>query len=380
MRICFDARVIIDKLTGLGNYTYNLVKHLLMLDSENEYIVLINRSLTDQHPIKHLEQKNLKKRFVQIPEVTPQQQVMVPFELWKQKPDVYHYPNFDLPVFQPYNSIFTVHDLTYLKHRDLYMNGRWIKNFYTKAIMSLAAKKSKKIISVSSSTKNDLLEILKVPEHKVDVIHEGLDESYFNGNLSNNKSNFFNKNFGLNDGDEYFLFIGERRPHKNLVRLIEAFSIFKQKTPNKIKLVIGGKKYASYDEPERKAHELNFTNEVIFLGYIPEDDLQLLYKNARCFIFISIYEGFGIPILEAMACGIPIITSNISSMPEVAGEAALTVNPYNVAEIAEAIHRITYDSNMSQRLVDTGLKRVKNFSWNNTAEKTLRLYEGILRN
>ena len=380
MRICFDARVIIDKLTGLGNYTYNLVKHLLMLDSENEYIVLINRSLTDQHPIKHLEQKNLKKRFVQIPEVTPQQQVMVPFELWKQKPDVYHYPNFDLPVFQPYNSIFTVHDLTYLKHRDLYMNGRWIKNFYTKAIMSLAAKKSKKIISVSSSTKNDLLEILKVPEHKVDVIHEGLDESYFNGNLSNNKSNFFNKNFGLNDGDEYFLFIGERRPHKNLVRLIEAFSIFKQRAPDKIKLVIGGKKYASYDEPERKAHELNFTNEVIFLGYIPEDDLQLLYKNARCFIFISIYEGFGIPILEAMACGIPIITSNISSMPEVAGEAALTVNPYNVAEIAEAIHRITYDSNMSQRLVDTGLKRVKRFSWDSAAEKTLELYEGILRN
>ena len=240
MQICFDARVIIDQLTGLGNYTYNLFKHLLMLDSENEYIVLINRSLTDQHPIKHLEQKNLTKRFVQIPEVTPQQQVMVPFELLKQKPDIYHYPNFDLPVFQPYNSIFTVHDLTYLKHNGLYMNGRWIKNFYTKAIMSLAARKSKKIISVSASTKDDLLEILKVPEYKVEVIHEGLDESYFNGSLSNCKSSFSNKNVGLNDGDEYFLFIGERRPHKNLARLIEAFSIFKQRAPNKIKLVLGG--------------------------------------------------------------------------------------------------------------------------------------------
>ena len=379
MQICFDARVIIDKSTGLGNYTYNLVKHLLMLDSENEYIVLINRSLTDQHPIQYLEQKNLKKRFVQISEVTLQQQVMVPFELLKQKPDIYHYPNFDLPVFQPYNSIFTVHDLTYLKHHDLYMNGRWIKNFYTKAIMNLGARKSKKIIAVSSSTKNDLLEILKVPEHKVAVIHEGLDESYLNGSLSNNKSNFFNKN-GLNDRDEYFLFIGERRPHKNLVRLIEAFSIFKQKTPNKIKLVIGGKKYASYDEPERKAQELNLTNEVFFLGYIPEGDLQHLYKNARCFVFISIYEGFGIPILEAMACGTPIITSNISSMPEVAGNAALTVNPYNVDEIAEAMNKITYNVTISQRLVDTGLKRVKNFSWNNAAEKTLELYEGILRN
>ena len=379
MQICFDARVIIDKSTGLGNYTYNLFKHLLLLDSENEYIVLINRSLTDQHPIQYLEQKNLKKRFVQISEVTPQQQVMVPFELLKQKPDIYHYPNFDLPVFQPYNSIFTVHDLTYLKHHDLYMNGRWLKNFYTKAIMNLGARKSKKIIAVSSSTKNDLLEILKVPEHKVDVIHEGLDESYFNGSLSNNKSNFFNQN-GLNDGDDYFLFIGERRPHKNLVRLIEAFSIFQQKTPNKIKLVIGGKKYASYDEPERKAQELNLTKEVIFLGYIPEVDLQLLYKNARCFIFISIYEGFGIHILEAMACGTPIITSNISSMPEVAGEAALTVNPYNVDEIAEAMNQITYNVKISQRLVNTGLKRVKNFSWNNAAEKTLRLYEGVLRN
>jgi len=380
MQICFDARVIIDQLTGLGNYTYNLFKHLLMLDSENEYIVLINRSLTDQHPIKHLEQKNLKKRFVQIPEVTPQQQVLVPLELLKQKPDIYHYPNFDLPVFQPYNSVFTVHDLTYLKHDDLYMKGRWIKNFYTKAIMNFGARKSKKIIAVSSSTKNDLLQILKVPEHKVDVIHEGLDESYFNGSLSNSKSNFFSKNFGLGAGDEYFLFVGERRPHKNLVRLIEAFAIFKQRAPDKVRLIIGGKKYASYDEPERKTQELNLTKEVIFLGYIPGDDLQLLYKNARCFMFISIYEGFGIPLLEAMACGTPIITSNISSMLEVAGDAALTVNPYNVDEIAEAMNQITYDSNMSQRLVDTGLKRVKNFSWNNAAEKTLELYEGILRN
>ena len=380
MQICFDARVIIDKLTGLGNYTYNLLKHLLMLDSENEYTVLINRSLTDHHPIKHLEQKNLKKHFVQIPEVTPQQQVMIPFELLKQKPDIYHYPNFDLPVFQPYNSIFTVHDLTYLKHNGLYMNGRWIKNFYTKAIMSLAARKSKKIISVSASTKDDLLEILKVPEYKVEVIHEGLDESYFNGSLSNYKSSFFNKNVGLNDGDEYFLFIGERRPHKNLARLIEAFSIFKQKTPNKMKLVLGGKKYANYKEPEKKAQELNLTNEVIFLGYIPEDDLQFLYKNARCFIFVSIYEGFGIPILEAMACGTPIITSNISSMPEVAGEAALTVNPYNVDEIAEAMNQITYNVKISQGLVNTGFKRVKNFSWDSAAEKTLKLYEGIFRN
>jgi len=116
--------------------------------------------------------------------------------------------------------------------------------------MSLAARKSKKIIAVSASTKNDLLEILKVPEYKVEVIHEGLDESYFNGSLSNCKSSFSNKNFALNDGDEYFLFIGERRPHKNLARLIEAFSIFKQKTPNKMKLVLGGKKYANYREPE----------------------------------------------------------------------------------------------------------------------------------
>ena len=377
MRICFDARVIIDKLTGLGNYTYNLVKHLLMLDSENEYIVLINRSLTDQHPIKHLEQKNLKKRFVQIPEVTPQQQVMVPFELWKQKPDVYHYPNFDLPVFQPYNSIFTVHDLTYLKHRDLYIKRRWAKNLYTKSIMALGARKAKRIISVSTSTKRDLQEILRVPEEKIYVILEGLDECYFNGQCSQPEPKLFEQYLGLKEEDEYFLFVGERRPHKNLVQLVEAFSVFKKRLPNNIKLVIGGKKYADYDKPEEKVRELNLTHDVVFLGYVPEDFLPTLYKRAKCFVFISIYEGFGLPLLEAMACGTPIITSNLSSMPEVAGDAALTVDPYNVEEIANAMQRLTEDLDLRQQLVKNGFRRVKKFSWQSAAEKTLELYESI---
>jgi glycosyltransferase involved in cell wall biosynthesis len=379
MKICFDARVIINKNTGLGSYTYNIISNLLKVDDSNEYHVLVNKTLSSDHPVFSLNHKNLIKHIVNIPEVTPEQQFLVPIKLFAIKPDVYHYPGFDLPIFQPYRSVFTVHDLTYIRHRTLYLNNRWLKNQYTRHIMKWGVKKASKVIAVSKSTKQDLVNLLQAPESKIEVIYEAIDESLLDGSALNRNPQNRDYSPFLTNEDKYFLFLGERRPHKNIVRIIEAFAIFKQKIGSGYKLIIGGKAYASYSEPEKKVKELRLAESVIFLGYIEESELPPLYRNAICFLFPSIYEGFGIPILEAMACEVPVITSNLSSMPEIAGNAALTVDPYNVNEITDAMIKITSDSILRQQLIQNGLKRVRDFSWKRAAEETLKVYEEIFQ-
>jgi glycosyltransferase involved in cell wall biosynthesis len=315
---------------------------------------------------------------VNIPEVTPQQQFLLPLALRQHQPDLYHYPNFDLPVLQPFRSVFTVHDLTYVRVRTLYLNGRRLKNFYTKMIMQLGARKATKIIAVSESTKRDLIDILHVSKEKIEVIPEAVDEVYLNGNLSDDANSFSFQPAGLPLAVPFFLFVGERRPHKNLVRLIEAFDLFKKKYASDCKLVIAGKPYSSFREPEQKAQALNRAADVLFLGYVDDHTLRWLYQHALALVCVSIYEGFGLPLLEAMACGTPVVTSSISAMPEVADGAALTINPYNVVEISDALYQLMRDVGLRQTLRQQGKHRVKQFSWKHSAERTLNLYESIL--
>jgi len=375
MRICYDARTIVDLQTGLGNYTFHILKYLLKIDTENNYTVLINHSLRKDHPVLKLGQKNLYKKFVRIPEVSFQQQYLIPLKLLQERPDIYHYPNFDLPVLQPFNSVFTVHDLTYMKHKHLYYKGRWLKNYYTERIMRAGVKKAKKIIACSQNTKRDLVEMFKVSANKVVVIYHALDEEFLNG-ANNYEENLSHLSIQKKvNGQQYFLFIGQLRPHKNIVRIIKSFAKFKEKIPNGFKLIIGGNSYLNYKEPEKTVAEFGLTKDVCFLGYVEENEIISLYRNAACFVFPSLYEGFGIPILESMAVETPVITSNISSMPEIAGEAAITVNPYSIDEIAAAMTAIVENKQLQQNLVEKGLKRVAEFSWQRAAEKTLKVYE-----
>ncbi|MBN2013007.1 glycosyltransferase family 4 protein [candidate division KSB1 bacterium] len=376
MKICIDCRVIINKNTGIGIYTYNLLKYLLKIDQDNEYHALFNGGLNSSHPFHLLDQENLIKHSANIREVSLAQQLLVPLALRQFKPDLYHYPNFDLPVFNFYNSVFTVHDLTYIRHKSLYIGNRWLKNAYTKFIMRLAALKARKIIAVSHSTKSDLVDILKIPFNKIIVVYEAMsnDVSDENHNDGINVLNNYKIPASLS---EYFFFMGERRPHKNLVRLIEGFALFKNKNKTNHKLIIGGKPYSDYNEPEKKVVELGLDNDVFFIGYVSESDVKYFYANATCFVLPSIYEGFGIPVLEAMACGTPVITSNISSMPEIAGNCAITINPYNAEEIGNAMSKMISDIKLRNRLIASGKKRVKDFSWEKTAKDTLQVYKDI---
>jgi len=373
MKICFDARVIINEKTGIGNYSMNLLRALLELDRANQYVVLIHQGLNTDHEMYKLDFPNLTRERVNIPPVSIHQQYRIPAMLRKIDPDIYHYPNWDVPIFHRYKTIVTIHDLTYVLHRNLYKRFYHAKKLYTRLNIYWGMKQAKKIIVVSKSTKEDLVKYFQTPEHKIEVIYEAKNQYFLQNGSAKNEIRVDNHDFDLKT--RYFLYVGERRPHKNLVRMIEAFALFKKQIPGSFKFLIGGKDYNHYDEPEKKVNELGLSGEVKFIGYIADEMLKPLYSRAICFMFASIYEGFGIPILEAMSCGTPVITSNISSMPEIADDAAIKVNPYNVEEIAHAMRAIVSDEKMRADYIERGKARAREFSWEKAAEQTLALYD-----
>ncbi|MFZ5516350.1 MAG: glycosyltransferase family 4 protein [Candidatus Zhuqueibacterota bacterium] len=373
MKICFDARVIINEKTGIGNYSLNLLRSLLELDQQNLYTVLVNSRLDDDHEIYTLNYPNLVREKVNIPPVSIHQQYLIPFLLRKIKPDIYHYPNWDVPIFHRYKTIVTIHDLTYVLHRNLYKRFYHAKKLYTRLNIYWGLKQAEKVIVVSKSTKEDLVKYFQTPEHKIEVIYEAMNHHFLKNGSAKNEIRVDSQDLFQNNN--YFLYVGERRPHKNLVRMIEAFALFKEQSPGNFKFLIGGKDYNHYDEPEKKVNELGLSGDVNFIGYIPDEKLKPLYSKATCFMFASIYEGFGIPILEAMSCGTPVITSNISSMPEIADNAAIKVNPYDVDEIANAMLAVVRDENIRSDYVERGKARAREFSWEKAAKQTLALYE-----
>lgn len=379
MRICIDARPIINQQTGLGRYTYNIINALKQIDQQNEYLILVDAELESTHPVFDLKNDRFVYKKCPIPGVTVQQQFKLNQFLKDEKIDVYHYPHFDLPiaVARRFKSIFTVHDLTYLLHRGVFRGAEFLKKWYTQQIMRLGIAAAQKIITVSDSTKKDLIDYFHLNGSaisKATTIYEACGSNFKRIDDKQQIENFKQK---WNLTRPYFLFIGERRPHKNLVRQIEAFDHFLKQVGQEFEFIIIGKSYNDYFEPEAKTQQLGRTDKIRFLGYVHDDEIPLFYNGATAFLFASLYEGFGIPILEAMACGTPVITSNISSCQEVAGDAALQVNPYQVAEISLAMTRIATDDALRASLIQKGLERQKEFSWDRAAQKTLNLYQQL---
>ena len=375
MKILIDARVILNQQTGIGNYTHNLTKHLFEIDKTNKYTILVHSSLKKNHPIFTLQQKNAVFRIVDIEPVSVQQQYLLRSVLKEAKPDIYHYPNWDIPLFHNVNSIFTIHDLTYLLHDKLYVNLASLKKIYTRINIYLGLKKSRKVIVVSENTKRDLLHNYYVADDKIRVIYEACDEMFIPAAKTDNTHLNLNK---LKDEKKYFLFVGEKRPHKNLIRLIKAFKLFNENL-TQYKLLIVGKQYAQYDEPEKLVQKLKLSNDVVFLDYVDNDTLIVLYQNAQALVFVSLYEGFGIPVLEAMACGTPVITSNIAATNEIAFDAAIKIDPYHTEKITEAMIDIIKNKKLRNNKIKKGLARAKEFRWEKTAEQTLQLYNEVYK-
>jgi glycosyltransferase involved in cell wall biosynthesis len=381
MKILIDAFGIINETTGVGQYSLQLLNALSEIDNSNKYYICIQKGLHENHPTNKLrDKKNIFFFKDNIPAIGPRKQLYF-FNLFRKNPhrfDLFHSFNSELALYGNIKSVVTFHDLKYIRYPFFLNNFSRIKSGYLRCVMKKGAKKANKIIAVSENTKKDLVQLLGINRDKISVIYEASNLGIYSQEGNSISNCDILKKYSIQK--PFFLYVGEKRPHKNLDGLIKAFKIYKEKYDQKnISLVLTGKKYSNYDGYLNTAKKLGIRNNLILTGFVSEKDLKTIYSEAESLLLISFYEGFGIPILEAMECRIPVITSNISSMPEVAGEAALLVDPNNITEIAENMNRITSSKKIREALVEKGLKRAKQFSWKKTARKTLEVYDGVYK-
>ncbi len=271
--------------------------------------------------------------------------------------DLIHCPTVTAPFFFRPSAkvVMTVHDLIPL----LFPKWQTMRRvLYFKYFLKHRFRFVDRFIAVSNSTKQDLIDLFHIPDHKIDVVHEGVSEQF---------------KPSMEAREDFILAVSTLEPRKNFKRIIEAYILLRQKKETSDRLVIVGKEGWFFDDILNVPRE--FQDDIIFKGYVSEAELIRLFQTARFFVYPSMYEGFGLPVLEAMACGCPVITSNTSSMPEVAGEAALFVDPYQIEEIKNAIYTLTNDAALCAAMGAEGILRASQFSWQRTAEQTSQVYE-----
>lgn len=363
MRIGIDARFYGPRMTGIGIYAQELIKNLLKIDKENQYVVFLRKKDYDNFPI---EQKNVEKVTAEIPHYSFQEQLFLSSYLKKQNLDLVHFVNFNRPIYyrKPYTVM--IHDLTLFYYPPV--KNPIIKKMFS-LVMNSTVKNASRIIVPSQWGKKDLINFLKVPEEKIEVVYEGFS-SGFDPEKDQNKIREIKNKYRIKK--DYLLYMGQQQPHKNLERLVEALDILIKK--QSVQLVIAGKPNRNFHKPEEKVKKLGLEKEVIFTGFVPEDDVAALYSGARAFVFPSLYEGFGIPPLEAMSCSVPVVSSSASCMPEILGDAAHYFDPKNPKNIAQAVLDVLSDSQIRQSLIKKGLKQIKKYNWHQTAQGTLDIF------
>ncbi|MCL5432839.1 MAG: glycosyltransferase family 4 protein [Patescibacteria group bacterium] len=299
----------------------------------------------------------------------------LPINLYLHKPwpDVFFTPTHYSPRFSPVPTVISVMDLSYIyfpemfTKKDLYQLKNWT---------NYSVKKAKKIFTISQASKDDIIKLYKLTEDKVVVTYPGLKTVENNG-LKTADMDIIKRKYGIK-GD-YILFVGTLQPRKNITGLIEAFSLIsKRGNINDLQLIIVGKKGWLFEEILKAPEKFGVSENVRFLEFVSDSELTLLYKNALCFVLPSLYEGFGLPVLEAMANGCPVLASNVSSLPEAGGDAALYFDPKTPEDMASKIKRVIEDKKLRSEMVKKGYEQVKKFSWEKTARETLNVLENVV--
>lgn len=370
MRIGIDCRIFGTGFTGIGRYTYELAKHFIDLNAKlecpHELVFFLN-----QKEYKEFETgEHSKKVLVNAKHYSIAEQFKLPGQLRKEKCDVIHFPHFNVPLFYRKPFTVTIHDLTL----SLFA-GRKMKKWHHKLAYNLtiksATKRAKKIIAVSRHTKKDIVKHLYIPEEKIQVVYNGVDPK-FKLIRDLDKLTPTLKKYKIEK--PFLLYTGVWRSHKNLPRLIEAFGILKREKRLDIQLVITGKPDPLHPEVKETVKNLQLQEDVIFPGVVSEEELIHLYNAASIFVFPSLYEGFGLPVIEAMSCGTPVAASNKSSIPEVCGkDNAVFFNPKSTQEIAESITMLYKNVDLQVSLIERGLRRASEFSWRKAAEESFEI-------
>lgn len=311
MKIGIDCRMYGSKFTGIGIYVERLVNYLAHHDRENEYVLFLSKSgMVDCE----VEAPNFKKVEADVRHYSFGEQVVFPWLITKEKLDLMHFTHFNAPLAYYGKSVVTIHDLTLSFYPGRKMTSSFHRFAYSLTIGSIA-RRARKIFSISAHTKKDLVEILDVPEDKISVIHNGVNRERFEAEIPEDRIEKTKKKLGIEG--KYFLYTGVFREHKNLVRLVEAFAEIAGKHPD-ANLVLAGKEDPGYRDVRDAIVRLGLSGRVRLPGFVDNDDIAPLYRGAEAYVFPSLYEGFGLPVLEAMAAGIPVICSKGSSLVEVA--------------------------------------------------------------
>lgn len=288
--------------------------------------------------------------------------------LGKNRLDVFFSPAHYSPRFAPCPTVVTIHDVAYLHYpeeflkRDLYQLRNWTRYSINQA---------SRIIAVSKTTKKDVMTFYKVPEKKVEVVYNGFEKEIDDSQIPSGIEEIDNK-----IKPPYLLYVGTIQPRKNITALIRAFSQLSKEHPE-LHLVITGKRGWLFDQIFKEARDLYLDNKIIFTGYVSDEELVYLYQKAFCFVLPSYYEGFGIPVLEAMSFGCPVIASFSSSLPEVGGEAALYFDPADYKDLADKVKLLYDDKSLAKELIRKGRERIKQFSWNTCAKETLEILKNV---
>ena len=386
MKIGIDARTILSpemgEAAGLGHYTYQLIRYLLKIDSQNEYVLFFSYQVREKDikKLKNLRKSNVKIKYFPfsyykkfLPGVYSELLATAVFS--REKLDILHVPGGYVPRTYKGKVIVTAYDLGIKKFPELFSKKQVLRF----KLNPPAFNRADLVIASSEAARKDLMNDFKVNENKIQVINNSFDEKFFQ-DASIGEIQKVKDKYGIKG--EYILFMNTIKPLNNLTRIIEMFAKLKvvlasKKPKSHYHLVLAGKDGWMAHQIHRIARDYGLKNRIVFTGYIPPKDLNALFGGADVFIFPPIYEEFGAPVLEAMACGVPVVCSNVSSLPEVAGDAALLVNPYDTNAMMEAVLRILEDQNTRAELKRRGREQARKFHWEKTAMQTLNAYRRL---
>lgn len=382
MNIQFDAQLLLDNhKTGIGWTAQKIIEGLAKAEKQNSYMLnyfAVRRLSQKRDYVKNLMQLGCRpnecrwfdsKVYKLLYNFIP-----IPYSLFfGNKADITHFMNYHVPPGVKGKVVTMVYDTVYKAFPET-MNAR--TRFMLNLSMKRSCKRADIIVTISRFSKSEIIKYLGVSPDKIVVMPCGVDFELFRPGYDEEDIRAAKNKYGLKGG--YLLYLGTLEPRKNIDRLVDAYALVRQRIDNPPKLVIAGRKGWQYDSVFKKVRELGLADDVIFTGYVDAPDSPLLMNGAIAFVFPSIYEGFGLPPLEAMACGTPVIASNAASLPEVVGDAALMVDPFSTESIADTIERIILDEDLRSELSRKGLERALHYSWDNSVRIIADAYDRLI--
>jgi glycosyltransferase involved in cell wall biosynthesis len=352
----------VKEQVGVSVYTLNLLEHFRSVASAEQSFNVFLR----QQPMSHMPEPNEFFTYTIVTGPVLWSQIFLPLHLFfRSKIDVFFAPAHYVPRYCPAPIAVTIHDVSYFYFpndflkKDLYKLQNWTKR---------AIQQAKRVISVSKNTKKDIMKFYDVPEEKITVVYNGFEKKDIEEDDAKHRKAFLESLGILNR--QFLLYVGTLQPRKNVTLLIQSFEQLVKKNPS-LKLVLVGKKGWLYESIFQTVREKGLEKQVVFTGFIPDDQVVTLYKHALCFVMPSLYEGFGIPILEAMAKDCPVVSSFSSSLPEIGGEAGLYFDPTSVEGLTEEVQHLIDTPSLRAEVIKKGKQRIKQFSWKTCAEQTL---------